>query len=411
MGFGLALAALAMLVGCAGSGSRESDQPAAGGPPSTGNPELDRLLAVEVDVAKQAPQALPDALPYRGSLPLAYEYTAEEGVDRFEMRIDEAGNVLTCYVYPEEIEYGASAVRLATMGGKTLEEHAGPFPHRAVSNLFAGSSGRHAYHGMASLWRGDRGFAQPKAVAGNAAGLGAACVHLGLGHRQTMIDTLTHLLASLERAEPVPEPYFEEVMLSELDGLHVGVARLRMYFDAEGDTEIRLEDSTLMPSAPDAVHVDFGFTRSWSRPDGALINAYTYHADQEQMVTELNLRPDDGAWRVTGKFQGKEIDAVLEHRDAIDSSRAEYLALARVLRPHGDAASVTLHQWISAADPTHATETKATVDPEQPDGIAISVGPILMQGERGPEGLVDRATVPIGDRKVSMKVLYRAGEL
>ncbi len=398
-------------VGCAGGapGGAEKSRPAA--LPSTGNAELDRLIAKEIEPDSGGPKPLPESLPYRGSLPFAYTFTAEEGVDRFDMELGSADNVLSCYVYPDEVELGVTAVRLAVLFGEVLEKQVAPFPRRSVQQVVAGVAGRNAYHGVVWLWGDQKGFAQPKAIAGDAAGHGVACVHLGLGYRQTLIDTLEHLMTSLERSSPVPAPYFEEVVLSELDGFAVGITRLRMYLDDAGDTEIRVNESTLIPTSGDSIGAEFGFKHSWSRPDGTLINAYAYAADQKEDVTKLNLDPDQDRWRVKGTFQGKALDQLLEHREAIDSTRSEYLGLARRLRPGGQSDELTLAQWLSDVDPTRLTTTKLAVDPDDPSRLIAEVGPLRMEAERGPEGFIDRGTVPVAARTLSMRVLHRAGAL
>ena len=413
----LALATVCLLAGCASDPAKDGTASSAARPgsartsaarPSTGNAELDRLLAIEAKGFASSPQAMPDHLPYRGSLPQAYTFTAEEGVDRFDMLLDDPGGVISCYVFPEEVELGVTAARIAKIGRDAIPSEP-PVTSLRIDVPIGGTEGPHAYHGVAWLLGNAKGFAQPKAVAGNAAGHGVACLHLGLGYRETVIDSLLHVMGSLERKAPLPEPYFEEIMLTEIDGMLVGVSRVRMYLDAEGDTEIRSESSTVFPTAPDAIDAGYSFTRSWSRPDGSLINAHAGDSDMESHHTDLALRFSEDQWRVEGTFQGKPIDQVLAHRGAIDSTLGEYRSLVHGLKPGGEATQVDLVEWEPDADPTRVVEVRFVLDPADPTRLTATLGPLRVDAERGRDGLIDLGTFPVADRTMKMSVSYRAG--
>lgn len=399
------------LVGCAGDGVRSAGESTASKVASTGNAALDRELAVEADLDGEAVYPLPDSLDYRGSLPLAYEFEGGDGTDVFMMATKRPNDPISCVVYPHEVDLLVTAGRLLRNFEAHIEKQLEPPIRKTLQQVVAGVSGAHAYHGLIRLWSNDKGFAQPKAVAGNAAGLGVVCVHLGLGHQKTLVGVLTHLMASLERAEPVAKPYFEEVAVAEFAGHAVGLVRVRMYLDSEGDSEILAESSMMLPTENGSLEEQYSSIRSWSRPDGSLINATETALDLDGVRTSLEIRPTEDRWTVSGTYEGKPLDLVLEHRGKIDSELAEYLMFTRRLRPHGNQDRETQMGWSSDVDPSRVTESIFEVDPTDSSRIQHTVGPIQMQLERGSDGLPDRMTVPMGEGEISTRMLYRAGSL
>jgi hypothetical protein len=219
-------------------------------------------------------------------------------------------------------------------------------------------------------------------------------------------------VTSFESSHPPPQPYMTEVVVSTLGGLEVQAVNTSFTLDAAGDTEIWTETSVLMPRSAVDLEASYTSQRTWSRPNGTMINAHATESDLESQHTQLNLLfGKSGSWEVSGRFQGKSLQASLERDEWIDTSLAEYRGLHEEVVPKGEKQSLALVVWEPSADPTSVLEASFEIGAEDPSRFTGKVGPLELEGRRGADGFIDSAVMRLGPMELETKVVHRSGGL
>ena len=354
----------------------------------------------------------PDSGAYTARVALPFEFSAEDGADRIDIALGEETVAMSCYVYAEEADLGATSLRLVQGGRAYFDKEHGEFALKQLSGIRVGQVEGSPYHALEWTYSDpEKGSAQIKAATANKQGHGIACLDLNLGFRETFTRVFEGLVASFAAATPPRRPYFEEITVSTIGGLEVGVTWLRLTLDEDGDTRGEGVTSLLIPTGADDMLVSYKTRVEWARPDGSLINASVSDVDLEAESTRLDLRQEDGIWQVRGHFKGKELNTPLKGGPWIDTLLTEYRRVRRELIPHGDQRVVRLAQWVPSADPTGVLQATFEVTPDEPLRYTMTAGPIVSTGNRSAEGFVDSSVVDLGANPLHTKVLYRSGDL
>ena len=348
---------------------------------------------------------------YTASVALPYTQVDEDGIDRIDVALGEGATDMACYVYTEEIDLGLLAFKLARLQGDHLEETLGDFEVKQLTDLRGGEIGGAAYHALELTYSDSaHGTAQIKAAAANQRGLGVACNDMNLGFRETFHRVFASIVESLEPTQPLSAPYFREIVVTLLAGQPVGVSESRLTLDADGDTEMLSMSSTLLGRGGVDIMANFSLDQRWARPDGSLINARSVELDPDSVVTQLELSPgEDGSWRISGTYQSKAFEGVLGHVGAIDTPILEYRGMQQ-LAPHGDSHALRLALWLPEADPMSIIEASYDVSPEDPSQVRMEAAGLVMEGRRGPEGLIDSGQLQVGPAKMELEKVHRSGE-
>lgn len=379
--------------------------------PSTGDTALDAALAKEVRLDGDF-LVEPASKSFTATAMLPPILSIDEGIEEIVMQLPDAGGDISCFVYKEEGDVGGAAVRLGIAGIELIEREFGNFEVKRINGFYADVAGGVAYHGVEWLLASSGGSAQPKAISANKHGRGLACLHFDLGYRQTFERVFRGLLESFSDETPPPAPYYSEVIVSKLGDLKVGIESTRLTLDQDGDTEIRTASSLLIPVSASELATTTSSGRSWSRPNGTLINAHVTEGDEADDHTSLNLKwVDDEAWRVSGTFQGKELDSLLPHIEPIDTKLREFIVLTSVLKPKGDQSNAVMTEWVPNIDPTDVIQSKITTRAGNPLAVRIEAAGISFDLIRGEAGLIESAAFGIGSATLDMKVIYREGGL
>jgi hypothetical protein len=356
----------------------------------------------------------PESGEYTARVGLPFRLRAEQDADVIDVTLGgDDVSAMSCWIYKSPAELGATSMRLVRLGRSHFDENLGDFAVEQLSGLGAGVVGASAYHSVEWLYTDpEKGGAQIKAATANKHGRGIACLDLNLGYQASFFEVFETLVTSFESSTPPPEPYFTEVFVSSLGGLKVGVSSVAFSLDAEGDTEVFSDTSMLVPRSGQDVVVSYSSQRTWSRPNGTMINAYATESDIDQMHTELSLRYGKSeSWEVAGVVKGKEFSASLERTEWIDTSLAEYYGLQDKVLPKGDKTQLELVIWEPSADPASVLQATYRVDPDDPSRLSIEVGPLKFEGNRGPEGLMDDAVMDMGSSALDLELVYRGGAL
>lgn len=397
--------AVALQVSC---GKGVSDTPAK---PSTGNAALDTALAMEVDLEGSF-SVEPASQSFRANVPLSPTLTVDEGVEKIGMQLPGAGGEISCFVYESESDIGGSALRLSRSVVEVIEQNVGEFPLKKINGFYVGAAGGMPYHGVEWLLGSKNGSAQPKVIAANKHGRGLACLHSGLGFEQTFERIFRGFLESFSVQSPPPAPYYSEVIVSKLGDLPVGVESVHLTLDGDGDTEIRTFTSLIIPVDAQEVSATISTGRSWSRPDGSLINAHVSESDENEEHTNLGLIwSDDEGWGVSGMFQGKELESTLAHTGPIHSRLMDFIIMTRVLKPFGDQEVAETTEWVTDIDPTDVIPSKISISAQAPYQARVEAAGVSFEITRGQDGLLKSATIPIGSSVLKMNLVHREGQI
>lgn len=354
----------------------------------------------------------PESGAYTASLALPFEFSSGDGVDQIDIALGEDASAMSCYVYAAEADLGVTSLRLVQGGRAYFDKELGEIALKQLSGIRVGEVDGAPFHALEWTYSDpEKGSVQIKAATANKQGHGIACLDLNLGFRETFTRVFEGLVASFASATPPPRPYFEEITVSTIGDLEVGVTWLRLTLDEDGDTRGEGVSSLMIPTGADEMLVSYKTRVEWARPDGSLINASVSDVDLETESTRLALTQEEGVWQVRGRFKGKALNTPLKGGPWIDTLLTEYRRVRRELIPHGDRGIVRLAQWIPSADPTRVVEATFEVMPDDPLRYTMTAGPIVSTGNRSALGFVDSSVVDLGANQLHTKVLYRSGEL
>ncbi len=356
------------------------------------------------------------AATFQASLSVPFEQeTDSEGIHEIEIPLE--GSVpITCIVWPEEAEMGATALRTSrrilenlTASGIAISEH-------QVVSLVSGAIDDTAYQSVKSVFRmasGDEvGGGLMKVAAANKHGRGIACNHWDAGYVETFDRVFEELVRSFRARDPGPEPYYKEIARVRLGELAVGVVTTTFTRDAEGDVQGISETSSLIPRSESEFNVSYSKTTDWSKQDGDLLNSYEVETDLDAEHTNLALKWDrERGWHVAGMFQGKQIEADLGHDGVIDSMLSDLLVAKYRLVPRGERSELALARWIPGADPTRVIEAAFRVDAEDARRLTLKHGNVEMRALRDADGLPETITFDLPNATMTLERIYQHGEV
>lgn len=354
---------------------------------------------------------------FRASLSLPFEQHVDaEGTLAIAMPIE--GSVpIYCFVWPDGSEIGVTAQRMAQLIFQELTETGHEISDRQIVALEAGVVGDTAYQAILSVFQirsaAGEGTGVMKVAAANKHGYGLGCNHWDNGYLATFRRVFEELVGSFRVRDPGVEPYYREISEIRIGELEVGVSSTTFRRDTEGDVEVISETSLVLPRSPSELLASYARDTNWSTPDGGLINAFFMESDIETRHTDLALsRSRKDGWQVAGSYQGKPIEAVLDHGGIIHSSLAEALALKHWLAPHGERSTLDLTRWSPGADPTRVIQASYRVDAEDERYVDVEIATgVTMRARRDDDGLARSGSLSVGNVTMLFERVYRHGEL
>lgn len=358
------------------------------------------------------PSELTASGAYRARVALPFELEQVEG-EPDEIQVPLEGSLpITCLVWNDEAELGATVARTVSRLFEGIEREFGAVSDKRIIGIQGGAVGGTPHHGIEWSFRVGERVGIVKVAAANKAGRGIACNHFDAGFRATFQRVFLGLVESFEVLEPPPAPYYSEVVVVRVGGLPIGVEWTQLSADQDGDTRVHSTSSMLLPTDLDSVTASFSTTIEWATPDGNLINAYAFETDVDTAHTDLALRwSRERGWHVIGRFHGKELEAELTHDGPIASGLAELRALRHRLAPRGGETAIRMARWTSDADPTAVLGEELETLPGDAQRVRMSLGPIQMQGVRDADGLLDSGAFQMGRLEMTMESVFRQGDL
>lgn len=337
----------------------------------------------------------------------------ESGEDFWYYSIDiSSGSPIECYTFTS---YDGPANSLHSIEAQELEQTA-TGNNMALANTFnfaidAGLTHGSPYLQLDTLYilEGEKGK-----LIGVVKGLSAeteqglhVCLHNEVGYRKTFTSVFNAYVGAFVEKETNAE-FFEPVYQVSMGGMPVGYTRERYTIDQDGDIEIVNDSAYLFPVSANEVSRSDSVSRSWSRPDGSVINATEYAIENGAVGSNFTLQFSEDAWHANGEMQGKQVQATLEHKDWLLSGIGSYIETAKLMNSNEH--SSEFHMWASEADPTSAIKvvlSKLVDDPYA--NILIDMGVLKMKFMADDDGILRHGTLEQGPLQMTLSLLRAKG--
>ena len=385
--------------------------------PPTGDADqaqLEQLLAREADplaeIALESPSGLFTA---RVAARAPGVFSPSEGdVEHVVLDIG-APSPMACDFFNQEQDLAGSLLGLSELLLDALASEVGPLELRSVYAVDAGSIQGRSFLALDWLYQAGGSVGLLKQRMASVSDRSVYCYHDQVGYDATFARAFAGLVASLRYARPSdPAPYYTEVSVTTIGGHRVGVSRVEMTHDAEGDTQIVQVSAMLMPRSAEHVLCIDSADVEWSRPDGSLINRVHTQAEGRELVNSLELVASGDTWRVSGIYKLKDMAVEFTAESPLVSYLGEYLALRREVEAHGREARVAFLKWLPTVDPSKPLQATYEVTGTQADGgyAARSVlGPLEMDLLLDPDGMPRVGSVDLGVATLEVERVYASG--
>ena len=321
-----------------------------------------------------------------------------------------------CWIFTSPVDRAATVRNITQLNVNASAKLNGEVINRDVFSLDSGMIGRSPYLALETLFSmgsEDKtvvGFVKVR-LAGRD-GIQFACSHNQVGFRQTFARVFEHFVNSATFEASATQPFLRQVHRQSLDGLAIGIIESTYAVDADGDFALTSKESNLIPQNGADVNSTDNYDYAFWKPDGALINQVHVSSENGQQVTNLNLQSaEKSMYKLSGNYQGQEVELVFEDRDGPLSDIELMLETQRMIAdPARDSMSAKV--WRATIDPTRFIETSMTFVPGGRDELraVASVGPINLSVQLDEFGQMKSALSIIESIKVLVERIYREGQ-
>lgn len=279
-----------------------------------------------------------------------------------------SANPIACTVHQEELDLASALFAFSHSTFEATAARVGGIEQKRIAGVDAGTVGSSPFLAVEWLYgvrqEGTLRVGQIKHfVAWKGAGT-LYCQHDEVGYSASFRRIVEGLLRELEiGAKPEQDPFYEEITRMSVGEMHIGVQRVALTRDADGDVRIDVRASLVVPADNGSLQTNDSYGVEFARPDGSLINQTHVEVENAELASHLELEPiDPEGWTVRGTFQQKPLDTRLapDRRMAI-SWLGEALALRRAIESQGVGARVLLARWVPDADPTRLVEETISI--------------------------------------------------
>lgn len=235
------------------------------------------------------------------------------------------------------------------------------------------------------------------------------CLHNEVGYNKSffsVFESFIHAAASGNK----PDHFLEVVYQFTLNNIPVGYGRDVFTKDNNGDIESLSDSSLMIPVDANTITRSDSVLKSWSKPNGNLINLYSNTLDNGAYTHLYALKPDAGHWVADGESQGKVQRYTLTHTGPILSNYGSYLKSAELLTSADNALEATM--WLPEVDPSSITTMTLNKIVKNPDAnMEINMGPISIKSLVDDNGILKTGNMSMGPINMTMKSLYKKGQL
>jgi len=233
------------------------------------------------------------------------------------------------------------------------------------------------------------------------------CIHNEIGYQKTFQTVFDSFVKAFKKNDK-NTGFFQVVTELMFNDLPVGFGHERFTLDSDGDVEIKVVTSMLLPVDTNTVMSVDTYSSAWSRPDGSLINANEYSVENRVLSSNLAIQAKEGKWQVEGEIQGKPISKSLAYDGWLLSDYGTYLQNINLIQSEKD--SVQSFMWISDLDPTQALPVNVNkINDNVNANLKMSMGPLNLSVFVDKNGLLKKGTMKMGGLNISMKSIYSKG--
>lgn len=342
--------------------------------------------------------------------------TKEESVDTYRYYVIDikTKTPVECYVFTE---FDGTANSLYNMidasleGAVTLNNK--PLTAKFNLSLESGISDATPYMSLNILYKLGN---DAESVLGTIKGLSARthnslqiCIHNEIGYNKSffsVFESFVHAVASGNK----PDNFLEVVYQFTFNGIPVGYGRDIFTKDSSGDIESSSDSAFMIPVDTNTIARSDSMSKSWSKPNGNLINAFSYTIDNSAYTHLYTLKPDEDLWITEGESQGKAQRYTLAHKGAILSNYGSYLKSAELLKSADNTMEAVM--WMPEVDPSSVTKMKLNKIVKDPDAnMEVNMGPISIKTLIDDNGILKKGKMTMGPMEMTMKILHKKGQL
>ena len=300
----------------------------------------DQFFAATVP-GSAAPAVRPDEGLYHVTIPLNTRIPAE------------------CFLYRDALD---SATTLRNLVNALLED----FSRTGIMAIDAGNFEHLPYLYQESLYLTDQGAAGIlKAIVVPVGSTTLACLHDEPGYRETFTGMVAGLAGSMRIAGEQAERWkFQEILVWQLRDLNVGYSIYRAGKPVDGEIKSVVETALLIPRTSQETMAHDGYDLTYETESGELVDGRYAEAENGDITLSITLeRNAPNIYRVSGQFQGKEIESRLDTAQHLAGPWHNYVELVRAAHPaDGRPRALTTRSYIPSANPlqTIAIEARPT---------------------------------------------------
>jgi len=393
------------------------------------------LLGLASCVTSPEPEAVFERRMAReAELPEPVSYVSEDGVlglrapaalaapierarGGYDISFDIGSDVpILCRVYHESLDLGAAIHRGSVGNLQLAEERLGTFEMKQVIGSDAGAIGPHPFLEIDWLYL----VAEPRATGrlllrvASVDGRGVSCKHNDLGYTESFDRVFRELVASLRYREESPSGphYFREISTISAGTRRIGVVVRTLRRDEQGNSQVELATTTLVPKPPDEISVSDRYDFELSRPEGTVLSQASVELKNQKLTRNLRFDPEAASWHVHGVFRSAPYD----ERIPRDAELLSYVGRTRVLRQMidelGAGAELTLLLWVSVR-PGELLESTTTLLAARDEGsfyALVTMGPEERRVVVDPLGSVLSTDIQIGQASLRFERVFSEGE-
>lgn len=323
---------------------------------------------------------------------------------------------MECWVFADTVDPASMAANVADGVIQASATVNGPVGQRNVFFVDAGAYDQSPY--LALEWMYSVGEA-PEAKAGLAKvrvatvdSTTVACAHNYVGYRQTFAKVFERFVRSAEVASDARE-YYEEIVVQTIGDQPVGVAHATFTHDDDGDTQILVVESSLIPVDNSTLHVSDTWRSSFSRPDGSLINQVVAKSENGALTMNLELGfTGEGSWLVSGTVQGKEISYEIDGAVQPMSELGQMLVVNELLSS-SERSQASMDVWVPDADPSRFLPAGVVLDAQQGESGhgTLTIGPMAIAARFDHTGSLLNGSMQAGAAELRMERVWAAGKV
>jgi len=324
---------------------------------------------------------------------------------------------LECWVVTAAIDPAAMTRNLASLSMDQLSQTFGALQQTIAYYIDAGVIGDYPYLAYESLYSmGEApetriGFIKVRIASKD--DVHFVCAHNEIGYRETFARAFESFVREASFDAEDTETYRRDISRMSIGGQATGYMINSYGVDAEGDTVTRIQTASLAAFDGSSVTAEDSYDIGFWTPSGELISRRVVSAADGELAMNLNIvNQGDDLYAVTGTFQGKAIEHVIESAVAPMSPLEQTFEVQRMLADPARGPLVA-RIWEPSVDPTAFIEASFEFDPERRDeriGKTVA-GPLEMITQVDEDGMAVNGSMDLGPMSLDVQRLIAIGEV